>query len=781
MLPIVSKPRLVRASPLIRKWIRWISTLLPVKSANLRLRTKLLLSLVAFTAGLTCATLLVVRHTAQAQVQRQIEEGARNAILTIQAEQRQRETALSRKADLLATLAFIRNGDPTTIRDASQDPWQSGDCDLFVLANPKGKIVALHTTSPRLSAAAAEELLRGSLKADSGAAWWFSSGLLYQVVLQPYYEDEPMRTRRLGTVVVGRELDARRAGDLARISSSHLAFRYRGGIVMSTLSPAQEQELVLQAREDPERKDIQIGQEKFLASSVALTSGTDPALNLIILKSYDEAAASLRRLNRLLLGLGLAAVLLGGALLFVLSDRFTRPLAGLAEGVRALEQGDFAYPLKSHGGDEVAQVTRTFEHMRGTLQKNEQQRQRLEDELRQTQKMEAMGRLAGGVAHDFNNLLTVIKGHSDLLAERLNPADPISGSCQQIRKATDRAASLTRQLLAFSRKQVLQPRVLDLNELIAEMSKLLRRLIREDIEFNVRLGESLGRVKADPGQIEQVLMNLTVNACDAMPQGGRLTVETRNVAADEDYARTHSPVEAGRYVLLAVTDTGHGMDAATKSRIFEPFFTTKEKGKGTGLGLATVYGVVQQSEGFIWVDAAPGKGARFEIFLPQVREEAPSTVSENVTAVSGNGRETVLVVEDEEDVRALTTEFLSSAGYRVLTAQNGVEALEIAERLGKTIRLLITDVVMPRMNGTELARQLKSLFPDLKIIYTSGYVEEGQGNGDFVEKASFLQKPFSRDILMREVAEALRGKPSRPQLSPTHTRSYRVSLRDSRR
>src|SRR5713226_9787350 len=738
---------------------------------NLRLRTKLLLWLVLFTAVLTCATLLVVRTSAQAQVQRQMEQDARNAILTIQAVQHQREMMLTRKADLLATSAYLRDGDVTTIQDASEDPWQSGDCDLFALADRKGKIIGLHTTGSRLSIADAEKLFRRSATEDSGAGWWFGGGHLFQVVLQPYYQDEPRKSRLLGTVVVGRELDTKGASDLGRISSSHLIFRSGDDIVMSTLSLAEEQKLVPQLRYRPVRGEIQIGNERFFTSSLALASGTEPALSLTVLKSYDEAMASLKRLNRLLLGLGLAAVLGGGVLVFVISDRSTRPLAHLAKGVRALEQGDFVYPLKSHGGDEVAQVTQAFEDMRNTLQRNEEQRQQhelqrqqlevqrqqLEGQLRQSQKMDAMGRLAGGVAHDFNNLLTVIKGNSSLLLESLQSDDRLLGRTQQIESAADRAASLTRQLLAFCRMQVLEPKILDLNMLVSEMCKLLRRLIREDIAFTFHAGKSLGRVKADPGQIEQVIMNLAVNAGDAMLAGGSLTIETRNVTVDEQYALARQPILPGEYVLLAVADTGHGMDAETKSRIFEPFFTTKEQGKGTGLGLATVYGIVKQSGGCVWVESEPGKGARFEVYLPRVDEAAESSAYEEIAITPVRRHKTVLVVEDEEGVRELACEFLQSAGYAVLTAKDGTEALRIAERSDEPIHLLLTDVVMPRMRGPELAKRLKGLRTRLSIVYMSGYLEYNRGNDDFLDEGFFLQKPFSRDTLVLKVGEALRN------------------------
>jgi len=381
-----------------------------------------------------------------------------------------------------------------------------------------------------------------------------------------------------------------------------------------------------------------------------------------------------------------------------------------------------------------------------------------EQRLRQAGRLEAMGRLAGGVAHDFNNLLTVIKGHSELLLDRMKVADAFHGSMQQIMKTADRAASLTRQLLAFSRMQVLQPRVLDLNTLVADMSKLLRRLVREDIEFSFRLGDSLGRVKADPGQIEQVLLNLTVNASDAMPQGGKLTIETRKLKVDGAYALARPPLQLGHYVQLVVTDTGHGMDAATMSRIFEPFFTTKESGKGTGLGLATVYGVVRQSGGFIWVESSPGNGARFEIYLPRVSEKEEAVSRERASGRSRGGSETVLVVEDEDEVRALASDFLSSAGYSVLTAKDGVEALEISERFAGAIQLLLTDVVMPKMRGTELAQEMKARFPRLRVVYMSGYLEQDPCCAAILEKAIVLQKPFSRDSLVREIGDAFEDK-----------------------
>src|SRR5215469_9259164 len=760
------------------QWQRWARQLIDFKGVrrilvhivenrtSLRLRTKLLLSLVLSITALTCATLLAVRHSAQLQVRRQTDQDARNALLTIQAVQHQREMVLSRKADMLATLAYIRGGDAKTIQDASEDPWQSGDCDLFALANRRGKVVALRTTGANLSVDTAEKLLQRSSQTDNDAGWWFGDGHLLQVVLQTYHDNELGKGKVLGTVVMGRELDSRGTSELGRISSSHLIFRSGGHIVMSTFSVAEELKLEQEFGNSGIPEEVQIGSERFFTRSVALPLGNDPALSLTVLKSYKEATASLRRLNHLLLGLGLAAVLGGGLLVFVIADRSTRPLTCLAEGVRALGQGDFTYPLKPRGGDEVAEVTRAFEEMRSTLQSNEvqrqqheAQRQQLEGQLRQAQKMDAMGRLAGGVAHDFNNLLTVIKGNSTLLVDCLQSDDRLHGRARQIESAADRAASLTRQLLAFCRMQVLQPKILDLNVLVSEMCKLLRRLTREDISFCFHAGQSLGRVKADPGQIEQVIMNLVVNAGDAMPTGGSLTIKTHNVTVDEQRAITRPPILPGEYVLLSVTDTGQGMDAETKARIFEPFFTTKEQGKGTGLGLATVYGIIKQSGGCVWVESEPGSGARFEVYLPRVDEdEEDSAAVDETEATPARRRKTVLVVEDEEGVRELASGFLQSAGYTVLTARDGTEALSIARRSEDPVHLLLTDVVMPKMRGPELAKRLKELRNSLSIVYMSGYLEYNRGNEDFLEEGFFLQKPFSRDTLVHKVGEALRSR-----------------------
>ncbi len=384
------------------------------------------------------------------------------------------------------------------------------------------------------------------------------------------------------------------------------------------------------------------------------------------------------------------------------------------------------------------------------------ERDLLEQQLRQAQKMEAVGRLAGGVAHDFNNLLMVIKGHTELLLGSLAASEHAVRKIEQIDRAADRAVTLTRQLLAFSRMQVLQPRAMSLNEVVEEMGKLLPRLIGEDIELNIRTQADLGMIRADASQIEQIIMNLAVNARDAMPGGGRLIIETANAELDASYNAKHPIVPAGRYVLLAVTDTGTGMDEKTKAHIFEPFFTTKEKGKGTGLGLATVYGVVKQSGGFVWVYSELGKGTTFKIYLPRVDQPLDQgSVGQN-PAEAPRGTETVLLAEDEQDVREIAREFLESCGYTVIEACDGKEALHLAELHAGGIDLLLTDMVMPGMTGQELASSLRTLRSVHRVIYMTGYTEHGTSQIPENDPSSrLLTKPFSRSVLLRTVRELL--------------------------
>lgn len=395
----------------------------------------------------------------------------------------------------------------------------------------------------------------------------------------------------------------------------------------------------------------------------------------------------------------------------------------------------------------------------GDRARAEEALRRTEAQLQQSQKMEAVGRLAGGVAHDFNNMLTVIRGYSELVLSRLSPTDGFRKELEEVKKAADRASGLTGQLLAFSRRQFIAPKVLDLNSVIHNMEGMLRRLLGEDIvELCTVLDPGLGQVKADPGQVEQVIMNLAVNARDAMPNGGRLTVETANVQFGPRRNRPPMGAEPGSYIALIVRDTGHGMDEDTQSHVFEPFFTTKEKGKGTGLGLSTVYGIVKQSGGFIEVESKPGRGATFKIFFPRVEAASPEAESVAVGGDSVRGRETVLLVEDEPGVRRLVNETLRLHGYTVLEARHGIEALLTGAKHAGPIHLLLTDVVMPQMSGPEVAEKLATVRPEVKVLYMSGYPDHPAfSKGGIDTEHSFLQKPFTPTTLAQKVREVLDG------------------------
>ena len=391
------------------------------------------------------------------------------------------------------------------------------------------------------------------------------------------------------------------------------------------------------------------------------------------------------------------------------------------------------------------------------------ERRALEDQLRQSQKMEAVGRLAGGIAHDFNNLLMVISGYSEFLLERIGAEPQLRGPAQEIASAAERASSLTRQLLAFSRKQMLAPRIVNLNEVATENTKMLTRMIGEDIDLVMVPGANLWPVRADAGQIEQVIMNLAVNARDAMPSGGKLTIETSNVTLDEAYARFHAPLPPGDYVMVAISDTGNGMDNETQSHIFEPFFTTKGT-KGTGLGLSTVYGIVKQSGGYIWVHSEVSRGTTFKIYLPRVASTGETATQVAVPVEHRKvepGRETILLVEDEPNLRYLARQYLEKQGYRVIEAADGAVAVQIAVAHEGVIHLLLTDVIMPGMNGRELAQRISEIRPNVKILYMSGYTENVIGqNGTLDAGVRLLQKPFNLRDLKSVVREVLDTTPT---------------------
>jgi two-component system cell cycle sensor histidine kinase/response regulator CckA len=434
---------------------------------------------------------------------------------------------------------------------------------------------------------------------------------------------------------------------------------------------------------------------------------------------------------------------------------FVSGTIGEERAIESLKDGATDYVVKDRLGSLASKVSRAIREV-----KERAEHRRLEQQLRQAQKMEAVGRLAGGIAHDFNNLLTVINGYSQLISARLPAGDSTRADAEEIQKAGDRAAALTRQLLAFSRKQIMAPVVLNLNRIVSEMEKMLRRLIGEDIELVTSLDPGLGNVKADSGQIEQVIMNLAVNARDAMIHGGKLTLETANVTLDEGFARDHAGAHIGPHAMLGVSDTGVGMDQETQSHLFEPFFTTKEQGKGTGLGLSTVYGIVKQTGGSIWAYSEPGQGTTFKIYLPRVDDPADSSKPTKRREQLPRGTETILLVEDAEGVRNLIRQVLTQNGYTLLAAEDGEQAFKLVEQHAGPIHLLLTDIVLPRMGGPEIAHRLRALRPGIGVLFTSGYTDRGVvENGVLESGIAFLQKPFAADELRRRVREVLGPPP----------------------
>ncbi len=486
--------------------------------------------------------------------------------------------------------------------------------------------------------------------------------------------------------------------------------------------------------------------------------------------SLDFINHLIHRERVFILILSLFIVFSGIAIAILLGVSFSRPISILVEATQEIGKGNLHYHITMNRKDEFGDLASAFNYMADELDQKEtanaqlssernraeKEARKLEEQLWKSQKMEAAGQLAGGIAHDFNNSLTLIRVCSQLALQELKEGDQVREKIQQINEATQRSGDLARQLLTFSRRQVVEVKVLDLNNLLMNLDKMLRRVIGEDIELVNELAEDLGRVKADPGQIEQVIVNLTVNARDAMPGGGRLVLETANAPLDETYCRTHVYVTPGRYVMLSVSDTGKGMAPEVKERIFEPFFTTKEEGKGTGLGLFMVYGIVQKYGGHIIVDSEPGLGSIFKIYLPQVDEEMEASSQEILERKIPRGGEVVLVVEDDKDLRSLIAQGLKQQGYKALEAANGGEGLLFFDKFRQKINLVVSDIVMPVMNGFELADLLMPLCPQIKVLYISGYPDNpALQKRNLNPETNFIQKPFSFEDLALKVRKVL--------------------------
>lgn len=699
---------------------------------------------------LTASVLVLVQARMRNQVRADLTSTLRTESSVYAEIERVHREQSQQSAELIANQASLKalmsTNDRVTVEDGSQVILTTSHADLLILENPSGEMLALHSKSSDVTQTMVKPLMRAT---TSDEDWWFIAGRLYDVNLVAIVAGAGADERVLGRMALGREIRRDAILNSGAFERSAFTFERQGRVLLSSLPRDVWSELESALPKNPEApnavREFEVRGERYLAS-VAELPGDHP-VQLYCLQSYDQATNFLHALNRMLLTLGAVAVLAGALIAFLLSRQITRPLEQLVMGSQQLQKGDFEFQIPIHGNDEVADLGRAFDEMRSSLKKSR-------ESMLRSARLEAVGRLAGGVAHDFNNLVMIIKGYSDmLLASAAVESRP---HLEEIKRAGDRASALTRQLLAFSRKQILEPQVLDPNQTVRNMVKMLRVLIGEDIELVTSLSDQIGRVQADPGQLEQVVMNLAVNARDAMPDGGKLVIETQSCYLDEAYVAANSEASLGHYVMIAVTDNGCGMSKETQAQIFEPFFTTKEQGKGTGLGLATVYGIVKQSRGHISVYSEVGHGTTFKVYLPALDKTVPVASPQQAgTVVKGVG--TILLVEDEPALRTLAVASLKKLGYTVLEAGNGLEALAVVEKHPAKIDVVVADIVMPRMGGPELVEKLRANRDDFDVIFMTGYTEASVlENARIKSGAVLLNKPFSVDVLAAKINELQR-------------------------
>lgn len=696
---------------------------------------------------LTASVLVLVQARMRTQVRTDLASTLRTESRVYAEIERVRREQSQQSADLIANQpslkALMSTDDHLTVQDGSLTILPTSHADLLILENPTGEMLALHSKSSDITSAMVKPLMQGS---TSDEDWWFIDGHLYDVNLVPIIAGAGSEERVLGRMALGHEIRRESLLNSGDFGKSAFTFEGQGKVLLSSLPPdvwpELEAALPRKAAQPNAVREFEVSGERYLASFAELPG--DHPVRLYCLQSYDQATAFLHALNRMLLILGAVAVLAGALIAFFLSRQITRPLEQLLVGTQALQKGDFEFQIPIRGNDEVADLGRAFDVMRESLKKSR-------EGMLRSARLEAVGRLAGGVAHDFNNLVMIIKGYSDMLLDSATPQS--RPHLEEIKRAGDRASALTRQLLAFSRKQILESQILDPNQTVRNMVKMLRVLIGEDIELVTSLSDEIGRVQADPGQLEQVVMNLAVNARDAMPGGGKLVIETQHCHLDDSYVAANSEASAGDYVVIAVTDNGTGMSKETQSQIFEPFFTTKEQGKGTGLGLATVYGIVKQSRGHVSVYSEIGHGTTFKVYLPALDKKAPVALPQKAgEAVKGVG--TVLLVEDEPALRALAVASLKKLGYTVLQAGNGLEALAVAEQHPSKIDVVVVDIVMPRMGGPEFVEKLRAKRDDFAVIFMTGYTEAAVlENAKIGSGSVLLNKPFSADVLAAKINE----------------------------
>ena len=717
------------------------------------LRTRLLLSLLAVVFLLTASVLALIQVRMRAHVLEDLASTLHTELTVYSkvenARRRQAEQSVALIADLPSLKALMSTGDIPTIQDGSESILRTSGADLLLLESAGGELLAVHSRSGSVPAANGRSLMAGS---SGKHDWWLVDGHLYSLNFAAINAGAGSERRFLGRLALGEEVTPQSMSGAQSLRDGAMIFERDGAVLAGSLNqslwPEFQNWLAKSASLGPLTQEMDIGGERYLGSFVEL-SGDHP-VRLYSLRSYDQATSFLSALNQMLVILGAIAVLTGAVMGYFLSRQITRPLEDLVQASRQMEKGDFEFNIEVQGRDEVAELTRAFEQMRKSLLLSR-------EGMLRSARLEAVGRLAGGVAHDFNNLVMIIKGYSDLLLESA-PAES-RHQIEEIKHAAERAGGLTSQLLAFSRKQVVEPQVLDLNHSVRGMLKMLRLLLGENIELLTSLSDQIGRVKADPGQMEQVIMNLAVNARDAMTGRGKLIVETQPCTLDAEYAAKHTEVTPGSYVLLAVTDTGCGMNGETLAHIFEPFFTTKEAGKGTGLGLATVYGIVKQSKGHLSVYSEVGVGTTFKVYLPAVDQPASAPQPEQTGEIP-KGQGTILLVEDEAPLRALAAKALERSGYQVLQAGSGLEALVIAARHPGDINVVVTDIVMPRMGGPEMVEKLRHKRAGFVVIFMSGYTEAAAlENAGIGTDAVLLNKPFSTEALVRRILQVQEEAP----------------------
>ena len=748
----------------------------------LRIRTKIFLGMVAILAGFIATSVIVVDRLAVRMGERQISSdllrgvGAYELFAQLRGDIAANQARSIAQTPLLKAVIDISEVDYETVYYTAHDLYEAIGADLMLLVDTRGRLL---TDASRMGYSGSDmKGMAGVSEGLQGAAYdgiWNYRNELYQIALTPVVIDGQI----LGLLILGDRLDAAMAAAMRQSTGKDVLILHDGAIVAQSWEnlprPVNAAEIgaLLELLRDPTlaARPFRIalgGKERLaIAAPFAEIEGY-----VVLSRGLDELQEEIDLFELSMLGIGAAAILI--AVLFSLwfSAWMSRPISALSKAAEEVGAGRLGRRVEIFAADELGLLVRTFNSMVERIaertsdleqeiaerRRAEAERTELEEQLRQSKKLEAIGMLAGGLAHDFNNLLTVVMGYSELLLEEMEADDPQRPSIKEINRAGERCSNLVRQLLAFSRRQLLQPRICALNELVDDMEKMLLRLIGDDIELKTDYNPDAGLVYVDPGQIEQVVMNLVVNARDAMPDGGQVLIETAPLVVDAGAGVLLPDMRPGPYARVAVSDTGTGMDAQTREYIFEPFFTTKDRNRGTGLGLSTVYGIIKQSGGHIQVQSEPELGTRFEVLLPQVSGQVEREVRVHAAPELLRGSETILLVEDDVLVLNLVRQILRQYGYSVLDADNGHAGLQASARHEGTIELLITDVVMPQLGGPELAQRLKETRVGMKVLFISGYVDEAVFRRSKLEPDEVLmQKPFAPEALVGKVREILDG------------------------